>query len=373
MTTMPPPQENTGRNDSLRPDPERLLALSSDMLGVVDFDGLIRTVNPAWQCVLGYAPGELIGRSWLDLIHPEDRENARETLGNCARAEGEETSLVNRCLTRDGKPKWLLWRLTASGALKAHYVAAYDITAQKDLHMQLLRAQKDSQVGRFLAGVAHDFNNILSVIGGCAGMLLAEPGMNAPQTQDLKDIVDATHRGADLVRGMLDLCRVDASSGQRNCDLNEVVGRMERMLRLLLRKDIRLSVSLAEGLGRVGLDAGRLEQVILNLVVNARDAMPDGGVITLKTLPVAAGVLLVASDTGVGMPPDVQARMFEPFFTTKPPGKGTGLGMSTVRDILADCGGAISVASRPGEGTTLKLFLPQVSSGPGTPSGRPDP
>jgi len=361
MTPMPPPpQEKTGRNAEGRPDPERLLALSSNMLGVVGFDGLLRTVNPTWQCVLGRAPEELLGRPLLDLIHPEDRENAQETLEKLSRQEDVETALVNRCLTRDGKPKWFLWRLTASPALQVYYVAAYDIMTQKALHMQLLHAQKDSQVGRFLAGVAHDFNNILHVIDACARMLADQPGMGAPQVRDLNGIVDATQRGADLVRIMIDLCRLDAAGEQHDSDLNEVVGRMEKLLRRLLRKDISLSISLVEGLPRVRLGFGRLEQILLNLVVNARDAMPDGGVLTLKTLPAAAGARLIVSDTGVGMPPDVQARMFEPFFTTKSPGKGTGLGLSTVREILANCGGTIDVSSRPGEGTTLKLFLPRA-------------
>lgn len=357
---MPPPQKKAGHNAEDRPDPERLVALSSDMLGVVGFDGLLRAINPAWQCALGRAPGELLGRPLLDLVHPEDRENAQETLRKLSGVEGGETCLVNRCLCRDGKLKWLLWRLTASPALGVCYLAASDITPQKALHVQLLRLQKDAQIGRILAGVAHDFNNILSVIGGCAVMMAADRGMSAQQVRDLEDITNATQRGAELVRVMIDLCRPEDSGRRQDSDLNEVVLRMEKLLRLLLRKNIRLAVDLAEGLGRVGLDSGRLEQVLLNLVVNARDAMPDGGIITLKTLPSEAGARLVVCDTGVGVPPDVQARMFEPFFTTKPPGKGTGLGLSTIQEILALCGGKASVSSRPGEGTTVELFLPRA-------------
>lgn len=361
MTPLPPPpREKTGRNAEGRPDPERLLALSSDLLGVVGFDGLLRTVNPAWQRVLDRPSEEILGRPLLDLIHPEDRENARETLDKISRQEGVETALVNRCLARDGKPKWFLWRLTASPALQVYYVAAYDITTQKTLHMQLLRAQKDSQVGRFLAGLAHDFNNILSVIDACARLLAEEPAMGAPHVRDLNDIIDATQRGADLVHVMIDLCRLDGACEQHDSDLNEVVGRMEKLLRRVLRKDIDLSVGLVEGLPRVRLDFGRLEQVLLNLVVNARDAMPGGGVLTLRTLPAAAGARLIVSDTGVGMPPEVQARMFEPFFTTKSPGLGTGLGLSTVREIIANCGGTIAVSSLPGAGTTLEVLLPRA-------------
>ena len=358
----PPPQQTHRLNVEGRPDPERLLALSSDMLGVVGFDGRIRKVNPAWQCILGHTPGELLGRPLLDLIHAEDRENARETFTKLSQSEGLEPALVNRGLTRDGKPKWLLWRLTSCPELQVCYVAAYDITTQKALHMQLLRAQKDSQVGRFLAGLAHDFNNILSVIDACARMLAEEPCMGAQQVRDLKDMVDATQRGADLVRVMIDLCRLDGACEQHASDLNEVVRRMEKLLRRLLRKDIRLSVNLTEGLRRVRLDLGRLEQILLNLVVNARDAMPGGGVLTLKTLQAEAGAILIVSDTGIGMPPDVQARIFAPFFTTKPPGHGTGLGLSTVREILTNCGGTIDVSSRLGEGTMLELFLPDADA-----------
>ncbi|OGR49873.1 MAG: hypothetical protein A2X37_11825 [Elusimicrobia bacterium GWA2_66_18] len=359
---MPPPQKKAGQNAEGLPDPERLLALSSDMLGVMGFDGLLRTVNPAWQCTLGRAPGELLGRPLLDLVHPEDRENVQETLRKLSSVEGGETCLVNRCLCRDGKLKWLLWRLTASPAMGLYYLAASDITPQKALHVKLLRLQMDSQIGRILAGVAHDFNNILSVIGGCAVMMAADREMSAQQARDLEDITNAAQRGAELVRVMIDLCRPEGAGERRDSDLNEVVLRMERLLRLLLRKNIRLSVSLAEGLGRVRLDSGRLDQILLNLVVNARDAMPDGGSITLKTLPAEAGARLVVRDTGVGIPPDVQARMFEPFFTTKPRGKGTGLGLSTIQEILAHCGGKISVSSRPGEGATLELFLPRADA-----------
>jgi signal transduction histidine kinase len=238
----------------------------------------------------------------------------------------------------------------------------------KQLEKQLIEAQKMEAVGRLASGVAHDFNNLLSVI--LANVELAgrgaDPEVGLPQ--ELDEIREAARRAASLTRRLLAISRPQAAE-PAIFDLNRLVTDLQRMLRSLLGDDTRLDLELASEALTVHADSGQVEQVLLNLVINARDALPNGGTVTIRTgirrpttalgeLPAGRYALLAVHDTGVGMSPEVRARLFEPFFTTKPPGKGTGLGLATSQAIMRESGGTILVDSLPGVGTTLEVLLP---------------
>jgi two-component system cell cycle sensor histidine kinase/response regulator CckA len=257
----------------------------------------------------------------------------------------------------------------------ARLVTSVDVTERQRLEAQLRQAQKMDAVGQLAGGVAHDFNNILNVIAGYAEMALrgTEP---ARQKTYLGEVLKASERAAALTRQLLTFSRQQVVQPQV-LDLNAVVADMEMMLRRLIGPRVELSTAAAAGLGRVKADPGQVGQVILNLTVNARDAMPEGGPLLIETADVeldeeyarrhpgvAAGsyVMLAVSDAGLGMPPEVQQRVFEPFFTTKEKDKGTGLGLSTVYGIVKQCGGSIGLYSEVGKGTCFKVYFPRVDA-----------
>ena len=250
-----------------------------------------------------------------------------------------------------------------------------DVTEQRRLQAQLVQAVKMDAIGRLAGGVAHDFNNLLTAILGSADLMLESLASDASEREDAQEIHDAALRAADLTRQLLAFSRQQVLA-PKVLDLNEVVAGMDRMLQRLIGEDIDLRTSLAAALGAVRADVSQLEQVIVNLAVNARDAMPQGGKLTIETanaeldeayaeqhgVPAAAGpcVMLAVTDTGSGMDPQVLAHLFEPFFTTKPAGKGTGLGLATVYGIVKQSGGLVWVYSEVGHGTTFKVYLPRV-------------
>jgi signal transduction histidine kinase len=242
-------------------------------------------------------------------------------------------------------------------------------------------------VGRLAGGVAHDFNNILSVIISYAELIHRDPGSSEPVRKDLEEILQAAQRAAGLTRQLLMFSRQQVLE-PKVLDLNEVVEGMSRMVARLVGADMEVAWLPAPSIGRVKADRSSIEQVIMNLVVNARDAMPTGGKLTLETanvlldeefLTTHAGVkpgkyvMLAVSDSGVGMDKETQAHIFEPFFTTKAVGKGTGLGLSTVFGIVQQSGGSVWVYSEPGKGTTFKVYLPRVDDDPDPGPSLPDP
>jgi signal transduction histidine kinase/CheY-like chemotaxis protein len=259
--------------------------------------------------------------------------------------------------------------------------AARQRRERRRLEQQLAEAQKLEAVGRLAGGVAHDFNNVLTAILGSTELLLLDSAPGVPVREELDIIRDAATRAQDLIRQLL---AFSARQVLRPVvvDLNHLVASVGKMLRRLISEDIRLTTEPARELGAVRADPGQLEQVLLNLAVNARDAMPDGGHLTIRTFNAEVGgqpdrlpddpepavdrvppgryVVLEFSDTGVGMTAEIQGRIFEPFFTTKPQGKGTGLGLATVYGIVRQSGGHVAVRSAPGAGTTFRLYLPQV-------------
>jgi nitrogen-specific signal transduction histidine kinase len=259
---------------------------------------------------------------------------------------------------------------------RARLVLVSDVTEQRKLEEQLRQAQKLEAIGRLAGGVAHDFNNLLMVISGYAELLIQSLPRGDRRRESSENILRAADRAGDLTRQLLAFSRRQVLRPSV-VDLNAVISNLQKMLRRLISEDIELAVSLAPELGRVRIDPGQLEQVLLNLAVNARDAMPRGGKLAIHTANVApddaraapgaqlrpgAYVLLSVADTGVGMDSEVRARLFEPFFTTKRQGRGTGLGLSVVYGIVEQSGGSIQVDSRPGQGTTFRIYLPRVET-----------
>jgi PAS domain S-box-containing protein len=327
-----------------------------------------------------YRPG-----FWTERLHPEDRDWA---MAFCVAATGrcEDHHFEYRMIAADGRTVWLndvvAIVMGPDTAVQLRGVMI-DVTAQRQaeqlvreskarLEEQLRQSQKMEAIGQLAGGMAHDFNNLLTVIGGCSDVLLSTGGLNQDQQLILGEIKAAGDRAARLIRQLLAFSRRQIFQ-PTVLDLNRVITNLEGMLRRLLREDIELSFSLAPDLRPIKADPAQLEQVLLNLIVNARDAMPDGGKLTIETTNVLADrifaashtdmrpgsyILLAVSDTGCGMSDAIKAHVFEPFFTTKAPGKGTGLGLSTVYGVVRQSGGIVDVYSEPGRGTTFKIYLP---------------
>jgi two-component system cell cycle sensor histidine kinase/response regulator CckA len=264
-----------------------------------------------------------------------------------------------------------------NGFIVAAVATFYDVTERKRLEQELRQSQKMEAVGRLAGGVAHDFNNLLTIIGGYGQMIADSLGPEDPIRKDLEAILEASTRATALTRQLLTFSRRQMVQ-PKVLDLNRQVSRMNRMLRRMIGEDIELKTSLKAASSRVKADPGQIEQVVLNIAANARDAMPDGGRLTIRTadvefdrehltgrraLPPGKYVELSISDTGTGMSPEIQSHLFEPFFTTKAKGKGTGLGLSTVYGIVKQSGGDVTIESEEGKGTTVRIYFP-LAGGP---------
>jgi two-component system cell cycle sensor histidine kinase/response regulator CckA len=351
---------------------QRLRALCvalADLVVVLDRDGLVHNVEPTRSGVLYRPPGEMIGRR-LHSVMPEHADRFLPEIHR-ALASGQPHD-VEYWLDIEGAVKWFEATISPLSHDKVFWVAR-DVTERKALRDKLAQAQKMEAVGRLAGGIAHDFNNILTAISGFGGFVADELPPTSPLRTDVEQILRAASRAASLTRQLLTFSRKHVVRPEL-VDVNRVVVNLEPMLRRVLREDIELRIELATVPGIVLADRSQLDQVLLNLSINAKDAMPAGGVLTITTARAAgeqfrddrAGdyVALTVSDTGVGMDAQVQAHLFEPFFTTKEPGKGTGLGLATVHGIVEQSGGCISVYSEPHHGTSFTVFLPRQPQSP---------
>jgi len=360
----------------------------SDVITVVAVDGTMLYHSPSVQRVAGYRPSELLGQSLLALIHPEDEPAVRAALERVTLKVGTATPPEFRFRHKDGSWVWLESvgnNLLNDVAVGGIVVTSRDVTGRRALEEQVRQSQKMEAVGRLAGGIAHDFNNLLMVIRGYAEIVLEENDASPAVRKSVDTIVRTTESAASLTRQLLSFSRKHVFS-QEVLDLNSLVNRMSEMLLGVLRDEMEFVVRLDPDAGCVNADPGQIEQVIMNLVVNARDAMPQGGTLTVETmhvnmasvhstysstLPAGDYVMLSVADTGIGMDADTQSRIFEPFFSTKSKDEGTGLGLSVVYNIVRASGGHVRVRSEVGSGATLQIYFPRIATPPKPQPARP--
>jgi PAS domain S-box-containing protein len=349
----------------------------AEALVITDLDGTIQYINPSFERITGYTREDAVGKTPAILKSGKHDDSFYEEMWKTlSRGEVWTGHFINR--RKDGT----LYRQNAtispvrdvSGEIISYVCAARDVTRERELEDQLRQSQKMEAIGQLAGGIAHDFNNLLTAIMGNSELLLHGMDINDPRREDLEEIRKAGTRAAALTRQLLAFSRRQVLEPMP-LNLNEVVGSVSKMIERLIGENVELVTTLEPFLGQVNADPGQIEQVVLNLAVNARDAMPVGGKLLVETAnaeldneyvsihaPVEPGqyVMLAVSDTGAGMDEETKSRIFEPFFTTKEAGKGTGLGLSTVYGIVKQSNGYIWVYSEPGKGTSFKVYLPQA-------------
>ena len=361
---------------------DQVWGASHDLLIESGLDGVFRSVNPAWQRCLGWRADELEGRRYDWLIHPDDLAATRAQTARLARGE-TTASFENRYRARDGGYRILAWTAVRSG--DRVYGVGRDVTAEHrrrqelaETQERLRQAQKMETVGQLTGGVAHDFNNLLQVVTGNLEILQRNLPADQPRLRRAADsAMTGARRAATLTQRLLAFARRQPLN-PRPLDLNRLVLGMSELLYRTLGETIDVETVLSAGAWRIEADANGLENAILNLAVNARDAMPDGGKLTIETanasidgayarrnLEVTPGqyVMFSVSDTGHGMSPEVAERAFEPFYTTKEVGRGTGLGLSMVYGFAKQSGGHVKIYSEVGQGTTVRLYFPRLAAG----------
>ena len=377
--------ERKRAEEALRQAQERYLRASEiAKVGVWDWDLATDElyVDPMLKGLLGFTDDEIPNHAdeWAKRIHPDDSEEVRAVARAHVNGETRELEVEHRLLHKDGSLRWFLARgrvIRDATGTPSRVVGTYmDVSDRRRLEEQFRQSQKLEAVGRLAGGVAHDFNNMIAVITGYGELVRGRLGDEHPERRRLDEILKAAERAAGLTQQLLAFSRKQVLQ-PRVVDLNGVLGGIEAMLRRLIGEDVDLKIVLGAGVRRVKADPGQLEQLIMNLAVNARDAMPRGGRLIIETGEVelddsyfrshadgrpGSHVMLAVSDTGHGMDQQTQARIFEPFFTTKEDGKGTGLGLSTVHGIAQQSGGHVTVYSEVGHGTTFKVYLPVTSA-----------
>jgi PAS domain S-box-containing protein len=363
-----------------------LIEHSLDIVAVIELDGKLGYVSPAIERILGYQAAEAVGLKWLDLLHPDDRAAAEDRLREVLEIGSRHEQIELRMRHRDGTWRTLSFigkSLPAETAMHGVILNARDLTESRRLEAELRASQKMDSIGRLAGGIAHDFNNLLTAILGYAELMEPDLAGQDHLQSSLREIRLAGERAAALTRQLLAFSRRQVLQ-PRLLDLNAVVSEVEKLLRRLIGEDVELVTRLDPGLGSVKADPGQLEQVLMNLAVNARDAMPKGGTLTVETAntildtgfaranPGARSgeyAVLTVADTGIGMSDEVRSHAFEPFFTTKEKGKGTGLGLATAYGIVKQSDGYITVESEPGRGATFRIYFPRAA-GAAAASGR---
>ena len=365
-----------------------LFETNPEPMFVYDFETLrILAVNGAAIARYGYSEAEFLALTIRDLRPVEEQGRLDQELARRPDEGAVRTGVRHRA--KDGRlfEVDLVARPLEFAGRRARLVLARDVTAQRHLENQLRQSQKMEAVGQLAGGIAHDFNNLLTAILGSTQLLLQATPPGDVRREDVEEIRNAGLRAAELTRQLLAFSRRQVLA-PKVLELNAVVANMDKMLRRLIGDDVELATALHAEAGAVNADPGQLEQVLLNLVVNARDAMPGGGRVLIETTRLllrdelverrhrlAPGdyVCLAVTDSGLGMDEATQAHLFEPFFTTKEVGKGTGLGLATVYGIVKQSGGYIWVYSEPGRGTTVKVYLPRVPGAAEPPPPAPEP
>ena len=325
----------------------------------LDLEGRFTYVSPVVGKMSGYTPEQIIGKPFARFVHPEDVALVSHNIEG--RYKGGRGQNEYRVLDSDGSVLYVRTSSTpviVDGAVTGITGIMTDVTEQRRLAAQLHQSQKMEAVGRLAGGVAHDFNNVLSAITGFTELLLLRESMDAESRDLLTEMKKSIERGAGLVRQLLAFGRKQVLQ-PRLFDMNDMVRGLEKMLARLISDNVRLVLDAEGAPCMVRADRGQVELAVVNLAVNARDAMPAGGTLSLATRSVpGGGVRLRVSDTGCGMDEAVKSHLFEPFFTTKDPGSGTGLGLSAVYGIVKQSGGTIAVESAPGQGTIVEILFP---------------
>jgi len=354
---------------------ERVAAIS--YVAELGMEGRWIYVSPQIENILGYTQEEwmLDSRNWIRFVHPDDQGAVRDAEETCSK--GLAFQAEYRVMRKDGRLVWVSDSAVVTKAADGKAVMEgiiVDITERKQLEGQLQQSRRMEAVGRLAGGIAHDFNNLLTIIKGYAELAVQRKAVPAPVRADIEHIEDASERAAGLVRQLLAFSRKQVLQ-PKNLDLNSIVLGLEKLLRRLIGEDIEMRTAVSAGLGTIKADPAQVEQVLMNLVVNARDAMPKGGKMIVETsnvdldkiyasehVSVKPGryVMLAVSDSGMGMSPETIAHIFEPFFTTKGGTKGTGLGLATVYGIVKQSGGYVWVYSEPEKGSTFKVYFPRV-------------
>jgi two-component system cell cycle sensor histidine kinase/response regulator CckA len=373
---------NRATEQALRDSEARFRAVienAFDITAITDGDGVIRYVSPSVERILGYAPQELEGSRFLAFVHPDDASDLEEDFGRAASQPRQVQLQESRARHKDGT--WRLMDLVClnqldNPAVRGMVFNARDVTTRRALETRLHQSERLDAIGQLAGGVAHDFNNILLVIRGYSSVLRSTLG-DPQHIADVDEIVSAADRAAELTRHLLAFGRRQVLQ-PRLVSVVDTVHGLESLLRHSIRENVELNLDLADSAPAVLADPVQIEQVILNLVVNGRDAMAGGGVVRLSVgtaeltgaeegispaLPHGTYVVLAVADTGTGIAAEVLPHIFDPFFTTKEDGVGTGLGLSTVYGIVVQSGGGIDVRSPASGGTTFTVYLPVAERG----------
>ncbi len=351
----------------------RLWETTNDLMGTAGFDGFMKAINPAWTRMLGWSDEEILSRPFAEFVDPADHAETADVVRRL-RARETVTGFVDHVLTRDGGQRTIMWTAVPDPGTDLFHIVGRDLTDQAQLEEQLRQSQKMEAVGQLTGGLAHDFNNLLAGISG--SLELMDSRLTQGRIKDVERYMTAAQgavrRAAALTHRLLAFSRRQTLD-PRVTDVNQLVGGMAELIQRTVGPSIPIEIVGAAGAWPALVDPPQLENALLNLCINARDAMPDGGRITIETanrwmddrsaqahdMPPGQYLSLCVTDTGTGMTPDVKAKAFEPFYTTKPIGEGTGLGLSMIYGFARQSGGQVRIYSEVGQGTTVCIYLPR--------------